>query len=237
MTIPKPQYSAQTLAWPIRFGQAGYAGLRTSNGVPQLAIPAMLYKQVFTAPLAAVTNGFSASHLGQVAVGSINMTLGGSLTAGGVGTNATPRNVVITVTHASAVVALSGVVSGTNQYGKPITETWSVTAGTTSKTYTGAKAFATVTSITEVNAADASGDTVIAGSGVLLGLAFRAPLTKPLFEQQDAAILTTGTFVAGTGLNAVTDYRGTYAPAAAPNGVIVWTIYYIVDDPTDINGA
>lgn len=232
-----PNYMGQAIAWPLKFASIGQAGLRTENRAGLVASPALPMKQVFTAPLAAVTNGFSVAHLGQVAVGSINMTLGGSLAVAGVGVNAHARNTVITVTHGSAVIALSGVITGTNVYGKTITEAWSVTAGTTSKTFTGAKAFATITSITEVNAVDASGDTVIAGSGVLLGLAFRGVTTKPMYEQQDASLITTGTFVVGAGASASADYRGTFAPAAAPNGAIVWTIYYLTDNPTDIDGA
>ena len=60
---------------------------------------------------AAVANGLSLSHLGAAAAGTTNSPLAGSLTAGGVGTFTVPRNVVITVTHASAVVAMSGTTN------------------------------------------------------------------------------------------------------------------------------
>lgn len=236
MTLPTG-YAGQTLAWPLRFGTIGSVNLRTTDtslNWTAVSQPTMTMKQTFTAPLAVVTNGFVLTHLGQVAVGTVNMTLGGSLAVAGVGVNAHPRNVIVNVTHASAVVALSGVITGTDRYGKVITEAWAVTAGTTTKTYTGVKAFAKVTSITEVNAADASGNSIIAGSGVVFGLDFRVSTIKLIYEQQDAAVITTGGLVAGAGASATLDYRGTYAPAAAPNGAITWVIYYLTDDPTDI---
>lgn len=236
MTLP-PGYAGQTLAWPLRFGTIGSVNLRASDSSlnsTAVSQPTMIMKQTYTAPLAAVTNGYSVAHVGQVAAGTINMTLGGSLAVAGVGINAHHRNAVITVTHATAVVAMSGVITGNDRYGRIITEAWAVTATGVSKTYTGVKAFAKITSITEVNAADCSANTIIAGSGVVLGLDFRTASIKLIYEQQDAVVVTTGVLTAGAGVSATLDYRGTYTPAAAPNGVIVWAIYFLTDDPTDI---
>lgn len=211
----------------------GYIGAhrwnaRTNNRVIQ---GSALIHEVFTDVPTAVTNGYSATHLGAAAAGTRNMTLGGSLTSGGVGKPTFGRNVVITVTHATAVVAMSGVISGTDVAGKPITEAWAVTAGTASKTYTGKKAFFTVTQITEVVAADASANSIIAGTGVVLGCAALVSVPSAVKELEDAGVVTTGTLVAGAASPA--DALGTYAPSTAPNGAHDYEIYYISNNPAD----
>lgn len=172
------------------------------------------------------TDGYSVAHLGAAVAGTREMTLGGALA----GRPDVARNVVITVTHASAVVAMSGVITGTNKAGREITEAWAVTAGTATKTYTGKKAFASVTSITETIAADASANTIIAGTGVVLGLAVKSSVPKALLEVVDAGVVTTGTLVAGVA-GATTDEFGTYTPATAPNGAHDYTVWYIAEDP------
>ena len=149
------------------------------------------------------------------------------------------RNVVITVTHASAVVALSGVITGTDVYGKTITEAWSVTAGTTSKTFTGKRSFFRVDSVTVVAVADASADTVSIGDGQVFGLdlpiASQTPastgrVSKAILEIVDNAVVTTGT-IAALSTDPTEDPRGTYSPATAPNGTHLYDIWYITDFP------
>lgn len=212
----------------------GYAGAqrwnaRTNNRVIQ---GVALVHEVFTDVPAAVTNGYSASHLGAAAAGTRNMTLGGSLTSGGVGKPTFGRNVVITVTHATAVVAMSGTISGTDVAGKPITEAWAVTATGTTKTFTGKKAFFTVTQITETVAADASANSIIAGTGVVLGCAAIVSVPSAVKEVVDAGVVTTGTLVAASSAS-TDDALGTYSPATAPNGAHDYEIWYICNNPTD----
>lgn len=223
----------QALAWPLKFVKPSFSKTPTTNRAGVVCTPACLVKATYSAPTTLDADGFSVAHLGAAAAGTTSMTLGGALCSGGVGTNATPRNVVITVTHASSIVAMSGTITGTDEYGATITEAWAVTATGTSKTNTGLKAFKTVTSITEVVAADASGNTIIAGDGNTLGLAFKATNIVPIAELVDGATPTAGVIVAGS-TTATADARGTYTPNSAPNASRVYKFYYTVDDPTDI---
>jgi hypothetical protein len=188
---------------------------------------AKIMRQTWTNPLTPDTDGLSASHLGAGAAGTTSMTLGGVLAAAALDY---ARNVVITVTHASSIVAMSGVITGTDIYGKPITEAWSVTATGTSKTFTGAKAFKTISSITEVVAADASGNTIIAGTGKVLGLAAYCSVASGVKEIADGSVVTTGAVVAASSASTA-DARGTYAPSAAPDDAKDYTLYYLSDSP------
>jgi hypothetical protein len=159
------------------------------------------------------------------------MTLNGSLVAGGIGRPAPARNVVITVTHASAVVAMSGVITGLNRAGNNVSEAWSVTAGTTSKTFTGAVAFSRVDSITETIAADASANTIIAGTGVKLGLGSAASVASLVKETSAGSVVTNGTLVAASSA-ANADSSGTYAPNTVPDGAVDYEIWYISNQPS-----
>jgi hypothetical protein len=191
-----------------------------------------LIHEIFTNPPAAVTNGYSVTHLGAAAAGTRNMVLGGSLASGGVGRPSFGRNVVITVTHASAVVAMSGTIYGTDAAGKPLQEDWAVTAGTVSKTFTGTKAFFTVSRISETVAADASANSIIAGTGVVLGLTAKASVASPVKEVVDGALVTNGVLVAASAV-ATADPLGTYTPNTAPDGAHDYEIWYISDNPAD----
>jgi len=184
---------------------------------------AKIVKQSWTDPAAADLELLSVEHLGQDAAGTVSMTL--------VATVLSPcRNVVITVTHDTSVVAMSGVITGTDINGKPITEAWSVTATGTSKTFTGAKAFKTVTSITEVVVADASANTVKAGSGNKLGLSGICSVASAVKEIAAGSVVTNGTLVAGS-TSASADARGTYAPNTVPDASNDYTVYYLSDSP------
>ena len=191
-----------------------------------LFYPVSLIKQVWTDPSTADTDGFSASHAGAGAAGTTQMTLGGALA----GKNVHARNVVITVTHATSVVAMSGTITGTGIDGKNLSEDWSVTATTTSKTFTGKKAFKTVTSITETIAASAAANTIIAGDGAVLGLVTMSSTTSAVKEYAAGSLATTGTFVAASSASA-DDPRGTYAPSSAPNGTNDYIVYFLSDTP------
>jgi len=125
---------------------------------------------------------------------------------------------------------MSGTITGTDWFDKAQTESWSVTAGTTSKTFTGAKAFKTVTSITETVAADASANTIISGTGTKLGVSSPVSVASAVKEIVDGSVVTNGTIVAAS-TSASADPRGTYSPNTAPDGAHDYTIYYLSDSP------
>ena len=223
-------------AWPQRYVSPGGSSNipRRDGGTTLQFVPTLIYHDSFTAPAAKVTNGISVTHLGKNSAGSQNQTIGGSLAALGVATLVPPRTVVITVTHGSSIVAMSGVITGTDQYGRAQTEAWSVTATGTSKTYTTKKAFKTVTQITEVVAADASGNSIISGTGDALALSFHAVAPAIVAELMDGVAPTAGTLVLGAGVSSTADYNGTYLPNTVPNASHNYDVWYLVDDPTDI---
>lgn len=194
----------------------------------------MGYK-LLTNPVAASTTAFAST--GVAGPNASTITIGRAAkgltgfdgTLGASGGPDFPRNVVITVTHATSVVAVSGVISGKDQYGRDITETWSVTATGTSKTYTGAKAFKRVDSVTITAVSDASTDTVKVGTGQVFGLDFRNAAVGLVKEQVNGAVVTTGTVVAA-GTGAAVDAQGTYSPATAPDGAHTYEAWYLVND-------
>ena len=192
-------------------------------------LPSAVIHETFIDPATSDTDGISASHAGAGSAGTTNMTIGGALASGGVASLVPARNVIITVTHASAVVAMSGTITGTDRRGNVITEAWSVTATGTSKTFTGKKAFATITSITEVVAADASANTIIAGTGKVFGLQAPVSAPAPIGEAEDGAKPgTAGTLAIASDTG---DTYGTYSPNTAPNGTHDYDIWYLSDSP------
>jgi hypothetical protein len=223
----------------------------------------LVYHQTWPAPSTAVANDILTATLGPtIAQAILTPALNGSLTSGGVATLLAAqgpftggRNVVVTVTHATSIVAISGVITGTDVYGVKITENWNVTATGTSKTYVSARAFKRVTSITlNGGGADTSTDTVTVGDGNILGLDVILPAAlgltgAALKEVVNAALVTTGVLVAGgfaisaagvisvPAAGAAQDLRGTYAPASAPNGAQNYDLWYISDAPEYSGGA
>ena len=186
---------------------------------------AVIRRNVFTDVVTADTNGYSEAHAGAGAAGTTDAPLDGVLD----GVADVARNVVITVTHGSSVVAMSGTIYGTDINGKSITEAWSVTAGTTSKTFTGKKAFKTVTRITETVAADASTNTIIAGTGTVLGLDRKCAVASAVKEVAAGSVATNGTVVAAS-TAATDDAYGTYSPNTAPNDTNDYEVYFLVND-------
>jgi len=223
------------LVWPVKIQPPNRVKplATTASLAPDPVTPAVILKATYTNASTIDTDGISASHAGAGTAGTTSMTIGGALATGGVATLTPPRNVVITVTHGSSVVAMNGVITGTDQYGKVITETWSVTAGTTSKTYTGAVAFKTVTGITEIVVADASANSIIVGDGKKLGLPFKAAVHTIIAETEDGAACTAGAIVkASSSANA--DARGTYAPNSTLNGALDFVVYFLSEDPVTL---
>lgn len=221
-----PQNPVSPLRSPVVLGP-----IATSDNTPTYLLPAWLTKQTWTNPAAADDDAFVLAKTTTslpAAAGTVTFTPDGV-----VGTTllAHHRNVSIVVTHATAVVAASGVISGFDRHGAALTEAWSVTAGTGSKTFTGAVSFYKVTSITYVTAADATANTFKAGTGVKFGFDFSYAVGGVMKEIVDAVVVTNGVFVAGSAA-ANADRRGTYAPNTAPDGVHDYVVYHLVDDPT-----
>lgn len=132
-----------------------------------------------------------------------------------------PRNVVGAWTTNSVIT-----VTGKDEYGVTMVE-----ACASGATFTGKKAFKEITSISSSVAITAA----TFGSGDVLGL--------PLFledadyvskEMEDAAVPTTGTFVAGVTSKATAltgDVRGTYDPNSACDGSKCFRLWVVLSDP------
>lgn len=224
-----PTYRGTNNIFPVRIRPASNpAGYVDDNGVKHLCTPSHIIKESFVDAVAPDDNGISVSHAGAGSAGTTSMTIGGALASDGVATLTPARNVVITVTHGSSVVAMIGTITGT-RLGRVVTEAWSVTAGTASKVFTGAVAFDTVTAITETVAADASANTIIAGTGKKFGLKFKNAYPARIAETEDGAVPTTGVLVAAS-TSANADARGTYAPNSTPDDSKDFVIWYLSDD-------
>lgn len=148
---------------------------------------------------------------------------------------ATPRNVVLTVTHGSSIVALSLLVTGLDYYGQLQTETLAVTATGTTKTTTGKKAFSSIISMAFTSAGNATTDTAVLGWGNVLGLPYRVDAAERVIPLGNAIVDVSGTVTkaddaaasASTG-----DVRGTYAPASAPDGTKKYSAWIVPTDPS-----
>lgn len=139
-----------------------------------------------------------------------------------------PRALEAKVTHSSAVVAMTILVSGYDVHKQAMSELFTATAGTTSKTATGKKAFAYIESIAITAASDAEANTLNLGWIDVLGLPYKAAakadVVRVFFND---AIDDSATVVAGVTTTATTttgDVRGTVDPNSAADGsaVIVW---------------
>lgn len=196
-----------------------------------------VYKQSWTNPAAAATNAYQTTQAGPNTTTVTyyrtgytpagNTVFAGTLAAG---VPDYPRNVVVTVTHGSAVVALSGTISGIDVYGRNISEAWSVTAGSTSKTFTGKKSFYRVDTVTVTAAADASADSVVVGTGTVFGFDVKCSVASAVKETSAGSVVTNGTLVAASTAS-TDDIRGTYSPNSAPNGATSYVAWIISDDP------
>jgi len=187
--------------------------------------------QSWPAPAAAVAAGGATGIAGPNTT-SKSIPLTGSLTSGGVMIFDVPRNVVVVVTHATSIVAVTGVITGLDLDGQVIQETFTITATGTSKTATGVKAFKSVTDVTITAVADASADSIQVGSGNALGLDARSSHISPVKELTDGAVPTAGVLSIGVWPQVSTsDQRGTFTPNTAPNGSHTYDVWYISDDP------
>ena len=210
-----------------RYGDANLA-----DGSPAPTNVVLLHREVFTDVAAADVDGFVAAVAGNAVAGTFELTLDGALVVAGVGVNDVPRVVEVTVTHGSAVVAGTFRVTGTDALGYTITEDLAITAGGTTKTATTLQAFATVTSVQEIIAADASANTNIVGNADVLGLSRILENTEFVrLELEDGALATAGTIVVGAAPVGPADGRGTYLPNSTPNGALDFEVFFWVTDP------
>ena len=200
----------------------------------------LLIKKILTAPAAVSTTAFISTGLtgaGKIAnTNTITLARGAAWdgTIGAAGKPDFARNVVVTVTHATSVVAMTVVVAGVDIWGNAITESISIAATGTTQTGTGLKAFYRIDSIAMTATGNAEANTLTLGTGQVFGLDFLNPIPSLVTEMIDTTLVTTGTTVAGV-ITSTADKRGTYSPATAPNATHSWTIWYICDDPTLVN--
>lgn len=171
------------------------------------------------APAAASANGVCASQ--SVALNA-NAVLNGALVAGDVAVMSRPRNIVAAWTTAAVIT-----VYGTDEFGAALVE-----QGASGTSFTGKKAFKTVTRVTFSVAVTAA----TVGTGVVMGMpVFVADAVDVMKEIVNAAVPgTAGTFVAGvqeTQTATTGDVRGTYAPNSAPNGTNIYELIVAVRAP------
>ncbi len=187
---------------------------RAEEDDEELASPArMAFKRLVAIALGAVSTAVAAGVCASQALNTgVNGLINGSLASNGIATFSTPRNVVAAWTNTAVLT-----VTGTDEYGNVLVE--SSASGTT---FTGKKAFKTVTRV-QVSA-NVTGLTV--GEGNVLGLpVFLPDVADAIRESVDGAVPTAGTFVAGdqaTPTALTGDVRGTWAPNQAPNATRIY---------------
>lgn len=180
----------------------------------------------FGAPAAAVTTGVTTA---QILGAAGNLTIDGTLALSGAVTLDVPRNLTLTV----ATTNQSGVTFtayGTDEYGNALIET---ITGPNNNTVQGKKAFKKVTRVAASAAVATNGVSV--GFGDILGVpCFLPNSVNVLYDTEDDAAVTDGTYVAGvlTKPTATTgDVRGTYDPNSACDGAKRFSIVFLTDDP------
>lgn len=188
-----------------------------------------IHHQAWVDPAALDDNGILTTTAGPDTE-TLTPTLVGAFVTGGVAFLTPVRNVIVTVTHGSSIVACNGVITGTDFYDNVVTNTWSVTATGTSKTSATAQCFKTVTGVTLIAAADASANSIIIGDGDVLGLAMVCASVAIVGEEEDGSAPTAGAVVAGS-TSANADRLGSYDPNSALNGALDFDLWYLVDDP------
>jgi hypothetical protein len=150
---------------------------------------------------------------------NVPANLNGSLAASGVVTFDQARNVVAAWTTAAIIT-----VHGTDIYGQPMTE--QSASGTT---FTGKKAFKTITAI--LFSASVTGAT--AGSGVAIGLPYREDVNGIVQALMDGAVTTYTFVVADTTFPATAttgDVHGTITFTTAPNGTHAYRVFLAIAD-------
>jgi len=174
----------------------------------------------YTNPVAADTAGLLAATAASIAVQTV--LTAGLLTPGKDALLAYGRNVTFTTAGATPADApADAVVTGTGMDDLPVTET--ITVPQTVSSNAGSKIFKTITSVVYA-AGDGTDCTVSIGFGDALGVLetpkARAGLTAPIREIAVGVAVTTGVLDAT---------NKSYTPAAAPDGVRDYAIFYEYD--------
>ena len=146
-----------------------------------------------------------------------------------------PRNLVAAVTHGSAVVAMTIVVTGYDRWREKVVEQFDITAGGGSKTDVGNKALAFVESVAITSAGNATTNTLNLGSGTKLGLPYKLANVYDLLSYFAGAVeeLASVTIAAAdtTAATATTgDVRGTVTPNTPPDGTDVHACWFLPAD-------
>jgi hypothetical protein len=214
------------IAWPLRFIPQGKPSIVTTNNSTVRATPVCVMSAEFVDVSTIDDDRFVVAVAGVASASTASLTLANT-------TSTIPRALTVTVTHATSIVAQTFALTGTDQYGRTITETLTITATGTSKTATSLQAFKTLTAATQTAAADASANTIILGDSKVLGLPFKCAVATVLGDLQDGAAVTDGTLVIAS-TTAGADLRGTYTPNGTPNGALDFKVFYICEDPVNV---
>lgn len=129
-----------------------------------------------------------------------------------------PRAVAAVTTHASSVVAMTVLVTGTDEYGEAMSELITVPATGTSQTVAGKKAFKTVTSVAVASAGNATTNTLNLGTSDVIGLPFRVDAADMCVVFLNGVSVDAATLVRAVTSAATTtsgDIRGTFNPSAS----------------------
>lgn len=151
----------------------------------------------------------------------------------------TPRNLVSVVTHGSAVVAMTIVLTGYDLYRQKVVESHAITAGTNTRTVNGKKSLKYLYSVAITVAADASANTLNLGFGDVLGLPYRLTNVGDVLQTTLAGAVDAATVVkadATTATATTGDIRGTVDAAGLLDGAKEVAVYMAVLDPSTAVG-
>lgn len=151
-----------------------------------------------------------------------------------------PRAITGFMTHGSAVVASTMIISGFDYLGVAMTELFTFTAGSTSKTVVGKKAFKYILSFAIASASDSTANTLGVGCNDILGLPYRVTTKDRVIPIGDGALDASATIVIGddtTATNATGDTRGTIDFNTASNATRLFAVWMMPTDRQTKTGA
>jgi hypothetical protein len=149
-----------------------------------------------------------------------------------------PRNISISATHATSIVAMTVLASGYDVYLNAMSELITMPATGTATTVAGKKAFAYITSVAVASAGNSTTNTLNIGWGNVLGLPYALSVKANLLPSStffnDILEVTAPTVVVAVSSTASTttgDVRGTVTLNSALNGsaVSLWAMF----DPSE----
>lgn len=150
------------------------------------------------------------------------------------------RNVQLTATHGSSIVAMTVSIFGLDWYGQLQTELLTLTATGTSKTVAGKKTWSAIYEMDLAATGNSQANTLNLGWANVLGLPYRIALVSELIPFGNNALDTSGTVVkaddTAPATNVTGDVRGTYTPSSAPDGTKTYEVWLTPDDPSTTTG-